>query len=184
MYREKAINEIEKLYKTVHKANEEYFLYWKSHTFLHGEWWLSVGLAIIPWMIWWRCIDRKKSARFMFTSFFIIIVCCWLDFFGVALGLWYYAGKLIPTIPSYAPWDFCLFPVTITLLIQTKPHIPPLKKAIFYGLAVSFIAEPLFEWTGLYTTVHWKYIYSFPVYILIYMTADWVSKRKSFETFP
>ena len=179
---EKNTHKIEEFYRIVHKANEAYFTYWKEHTFLHWDWWLSVGLTVLPWVIWWRWTDKANRARFMFTAFFIVIVCSWFDFCGVALGLWYYAGKVIPTIPSYAPWDFALFPVTMTLLIQFRPHISPLKKAIFYGLMVAFIGEPIFEWTGLYTKTHWQYSYSFPIYMLIYLSANWVSKRESFGT--
>lgn len=181
---EENTGKVEELYQIVHKANEAYFSYWEKHTFLKWDWWLSVGLTIIPWLIWWRWIDKINHARFMFAAFFIIIITSWFDFCGVTLGLWYYAGKVIPTIPSYAPWDFCLFPVTMTLLMQLKPYVSPLKKAVFYGLIVSFIGEPLFEWMGLYTRLHWEYAYSFPVYTLLYLAADWVSKRESFGVLP
>ena len=105
-----------------------------------------------------------------------------MDFIGVSLGFWYYTGKIVPSIPSYIPWDFCLFPVSMTFLMQFRPDISPLKKAIIYSGLVSFIGEPLFDLIGFYTMVHWEYLYSFPIYILIYLCADWVSKRKTFGT--
>lgn len=166
----------------VDRANDKYFYFWKKHTLLHWDWWFSLGLSIIPWIIWWKWRDKENTARFMFAAFFIVIISSFLDFFGVTLGLWYYAGKLIPTIPSYVPWDFCLIPVTMTLLMQIRPYISPFKKAVCYGAVTAFVGEPIFEWLNFYTPIHWKHIYSFPVYVLIYLAADWISKRTTFGT--
>jgi hypothetical protein len=91
------------IYKNVDLENDKYFSFWKEHTFLHWDWWVSLGLAIIPWVIWWKLRNKDTTARFMFANFFVIIICSWLDFIGVVLGLWYYTGKVIPTIPSYLP---------------------------------------------------------------------------------
>lgn len=175
--KEKIVGE---LYKEVDKVNDKYFNFWKEHTLLHWDWWVSLGLTIIPWLIWWKYRDKENTARFMFSAFFIVIISSWLDFMGVVCGLWYYTGKIIPSIPSYIPWDFCLVPVTMTLLMQIRPEGSPLKKAVLYGVLAAFIGEPLFELIGFYTRLKWENIYSFPIYILIYLCADWVSKRKSF----
>ncbi len=168
------------LYKEVDKANDQYFEFWKEHTFLHWDWWVSLGLTIMPWVIWWKFRDKENTARFMFSAFFIIIISSWLDFIGVVCGLWYYTGKFIPTIPSYIPWDFCLVPVSMTLLMQIRPEVSPVKKAVFYSAVVSFVGEPIFDFIGFYTRIQWEYIYSFPIYIVIYLCANWVSKRKTF----
>ncbi|MFD0824321.1 CBO0543 family protein [Neobacillus sp. M.A.Huq-85] len=149
---------------------------------MHWDWWLSLTLVIVPWIIWLIVTNKKTYARFMLSFFFILIISSWLDFFGVSLGLWYYSGKVIPTLPSYITWDFSLIPVTMTILMQIKPHISPLKKAIVYSTIVSFIGEPFFERLGFYTMENWEYIYSFPIYIIIYLCGDWVSKRNSFAT--
>ncbi|RFU66387.1 hypothetical protein D0469_17290 [Peribacillus saganii] len=170
----------EHFYQQVAQINEKYFEFWREHTFLQWEWWLSVGLSIIPWIIWWKYINKKSTARYMSAAFFIIIISSWLDFFGVVNGLWYYSGIVIPTIPSYVPWDLCLIPVTMTLFMQFKPHVSSIKKAIVYASLVAFVGEPVFDWIGLYEIVNWKHIYSFPIYAIIYLTADWITKRKSF----
>lgn len=175
---------VEGLYREVDRANDKYYDFWKEHTFLHWDWWLSLGLTLIPWAIWWKLSNKESRARFMFSAFYIIIISCWFNFLGVTLGFWYYTGKVIPSIPSYAPWDFCLVPVSMTIFMQFKPYISPFKKALVYGILVSFVGEPLFDLMGFYTMVHWEYYYSFPFYTIIYLSADWVSKRKSFKTFP
>ncbi|WHY94563.1 CBO0543 family protein [Neobacillus cucumis] len=170
------------LYKEVDKANDKYFDLWKEHTYLHWDWWFSLELTIIPWLIWWRYRDKENTARYMFSAFFIIIISSWMDFIGVVCGFWYYTGKVIPTIPSYVPWDFCIIPVSMTLFMQIRPEVSPIKKAVFFSALASFIGEPLSELVGFYTMIHWEYLYSFPIYIIIYLCADWVSKRKTFGT--
>ncbi|WP_425466189.1 CBO0543 family protein [Paenibacillus methanolicus] len=73
--------------------------------------------------------------QLLLASFTALIISSWLDFNGVILGLWYYTGLAIPTIPSYVPWDFCLLPVLIMFLIQVKPQLSAYwKAAIFRSL--------------------------------------------------
>lgn len=45
----------------------------------------------------------------------------------------------------------------------------------------TFIGEPLANWMGLYSPVHWRYIYSFPIYVANYMIAHYVSQSHSFK---
>ena len=61
-------------YKVIDQTNDKYFYFWKKHTFLHWDWWFSLGLAVIPWIIWWKWRDKENTARFMFAAFFIIII--------------------------------------------------------------------------------------------------------------
>jgi hypothetical protein len=170
-----------KFYREVEHANDQYFEFWLTNTFLQWEWWLSLALAIIPWIIWVKLIDKNKRARYLFAGFFIMIISSWLDFFGVVFGLWYYTGKLLPTIPSFIPWDLSLIPTTMTLMMHCKPSFSPLIKALIYGALVAFIGETLFDWLGFYRMVRWEHVYSFPIFVLIYLVADSLTKRKSFE---
>lgn len=151
-----------------------------KETFLHWDWWVSFILAITPWILWWKLRKHDSTFRLVFVAIFVLTLTSWFDFIGVIFGAWHYSGKLIPTIPSYIPFDFCLFPVIVTLMIQYKPNISTWIKALIFAAFSAFIAEPLFVWMRFYVLVHWKYIYSFPIYILIYLAADWMSKRKSF----
>ncbi|UNJ81252.1 hypothetical protein (plasmid) [Metabacillus dongyingensis] len=104
-----------------------------------------------------------------------------LDFLGVAFGKWYYTGKVIPTIPSYIPWDFVLIPVFVMFLIQFKPHWSPILKGILFAGVSSFVGEPFFKWLGFYVELEWSPFYSFPIYIVIYLISSRLSKVKSFQ---
>lgn len=65
--------------------------------------------------------------------------------------------------------------------IQCKPKLSPYIKATAFGAAAAFVIEQAAECLGLYKIIAWKHIYSFPIFILIYLAADWVSKRRHFE---
>ncbi|MBO1511202.1 hypothetical protein [Metabacillus bambusae] len=63
-------------------------------------------------------------------------------------------------------------------LIQNKPNINPFIKVIVFPVFPSFIAEPFLIWIGLYQPLNWKHIYSFPIYIGIYLLTNYISKRE------
>jgi hypothetical protein len=168
-------------YNRVTEANIDYFHYWQEETFLHWDFWISTGFAIIPWIIWFKLHKKESRARLLLVGLFVIIITCWFDFIGTIYGFWYYTGKNIPTIPSYAPWDFCIFPVVIMLLIQYKPKMKPWKKALIFSGLSTFIGEPLFWWLGLYVIEKWNLLYSFPIYFIIYLLAHKISRTKTFE---
>ncbi|WP_052522566.1 MULTISPECIES: CBO0543 family protein [Caldibacillus] len=126
------------------------------------------------------------SKKRKYPPSFICRCFCYADFcnpcyIGSALGLWYYTGKLTPSIPAWFPYNLCLLPVSVMFLIQAKPHIASWKKGVFYGLLTAFVGEPFFVWTGYYVMTGWEYIYSVPIYAIIFIFCDWLTKRDSFE---
>ncbi|WP_423798063.1 hypothetical protein [Neobacillus sp. SAB-20_R2A] len=92
------INNSEEFYERIHQVQVDYFYYWKEHTLWHKEFWLSLALAIIPWLIWFLIRKRGSEARLLLAGAFGIIVASWLDFLGIIFGLWHYSGRLLPTI--------------------------------------------------------------------------------------
>lgn len=176
---EKYIDLIKKQYEIVDKANTEIFHLWYENSFLGWEWWVNILLTFLPWIIWLKLRPKESSDRLLYIGFLVIIITCWFDFLGVTLGLWIYIHKVLPTIPSYAPFDFSIFPVTIMLLLQYKQHISPFLKALFFAIIGSFVGEPIFKWIGFYEEIHWSSFYSFPIYFLLFLFAYWVSKRRN-----
>ncbi|MBA2939744.1 hypothetical protein HZF08_15625 [Paenibacillus sp. CGMCC 1.16610] len=171
---------VKDVYHKVHEANEELFSFWKEDILFSWQWWVALGLIIIPWILWWLFRTKRSTSRLLFAGFFVLVISSWFDFFGIALGLWYYPVQVIPTIPSYLVWDFTVLTVIAMFLLQIKPKVNPLIKAGIYGGFNSFIGEPLFDWLGFYERLSWKYIYSFPIFCVIYLIAHYLSRRESF----
>ncbi|OIJ18748.1 hypothetical protein BKP45_15805 [Anaerobacillus alkalidiazotrophicus] len=173
--------QVENIYNLVAEANEKMFYVWKENILFTWQWWLSVALTILPWIFWIKFRKKDSTIRLLSAGLFVILISSWLDFFGISLGLWYYIYDVIYIIPNYFPWDFTLLPVTIMFLIQFKPNSNRYIKAIFFSLLASFVAEPFFIWIGMYQPKKWEHIYSFPIYIVIFLIADYISKRSSWE---
>ncbi|MFC0471891.1 CBO0543 family protein [Halalkalibacter kiskunsagensis] len=175
------IEKSREFYHQIHQIQMEYLKYWQENTLWHWEFWLSSALAVVPWVLWFLFRKRGSEARLLLVGSFTMLVTSWLDFLGVVFGVWHYSGKLLPTIPSFSPWDFSLIPVITMLWLQFKPTLHPFLKAIIYSTFISFIGEPLIEWIGLYSSGQWTPFYSFPIYIVIYLVAYRISKAKTFN---
>lgn len=178
---EEKIKKTNEFYEKIHQIEMEYYNYWKEHTLWHWEFWLSLVLTFSPWVLWFIFRKRGSEARLLLAGTFTLVVASTFDLFGVAFGLWHYSGKVMPIIPTFIPWDFSLIPVTMMLFLQYKPTLNPLLKAVIYSALASFVGEPLFEWVGLYTSENWSSLYSFPIYITIYLIAYRISKVKSYD---
>lgn len=175
------INGMERAYSLILQANHLMISLWLKNTFLHWQWWLGVCLAIIPWVLWLIFRKKESTNRLLFTGFFVMLIASWLDLMGILFGLWSYYHNVVPFSPAFVPWDFTLLPVSIMFLLQVKPQMSPIIKAIAFSIFSSFIGEPFFVWIGIYNPKHWEYIYSFPIVIVIYLVSDWFSKRPHFE---
>ncbi|WP_100010165.1 CBO0543 family protein [Lentibacillus sediminis] len=171
----------EEFFDRFDQLHDEYTQFWLDHIFLHWEWWISVILTIGPWVFWFFYRKKESTHRLLYAGFFSIILALSMDYLGTSLGLWHYTGKTFPSFPAWSPYHMSLVPVTIMFLIQAKPHIAPWKKGVFYGLLTAFVGEPIFVWAGFYVMTEWTYIYSVPIYALIFVICDRLANSKSFE---
>jgi len=175
------IEEVNEIYDKVSTANQEYFKIWKEDTLFHWDFWVSLLFTLLPIIFWIRFRKKESSNRLLFSGMFVFIISSWLDFLGVQLGKWYYTGKVIPTIPSYVPWDWFILPVFVMTLIQIKPRLSPFLKSLIFAGVNTWIGEPLFLWFGFYVMTDWHIYYSFPIYVIIYLIAHKLSKVTNFE---
>lgn len=173
---------VHQIYDTVHQANLELFQIWKNKMLVSWRWWLEAIFSFVTWGLWILYRKRESTGRLLHAGFTVIILCCWLDFIGVCMGLWYYPVKLVPTVPAYFLFDMCLFPVVIMFFIQFRPKWNPFMKACIFAGIAAFLGEPFFIWLKVYVPLHWKPIYSFPILIVIYLIAHYVSRIKSYRS--
>jgi hypothetical protein len=154
---------------------------WRSDILWTWKWWVSVALAVGPWVIWGFFVKKESKNRLLYSAVMIILISSWFDFLGTSMGLWAYSMPIIPTNPTFLPWDFSLIPVTTMLVLQYKPQINPFIKAIFISALTSYVGEPFFKWIGIYDPKEWRYTYSFIIYMGIYLFAHFISTREKFE---
>jgi hypothetical protein len=152
--------------------------HWLKEILWTWQWWLGVGLSIIPWVLWWKFHREENTYRLLGAGFFVMIVALSLDAIGIQLGLWSYHYEVLPFIPAYLPWDLVIMPVVILSLIEIKPSVSALLKAMIFGLGTSFVGESITRWLDLYEPNHWNTLYSLPIYIVIYLIAHWLTLQE------
>ncbi|RBW67832.1 CBO0543 family protein [Bacillus taeanensis] len=173
--------ELNKVFELMNKAQTLKWEVWQEYVIFTAHWWAGIFLTIIPWILWIFFHKKESTNRMLFVGFFIMLISSFLDFLGVRLGLWLYYYDIIPFIPAYFPWDCTLIPVLVMFFIEVKPKTNPLLKALLFGSLTAFVAEPLFEFVGLYKPLKWEHIYSFPIFTSLYLIAHFLSKRKNFQ---
>ncbi|MFD2970589.1 hypothetical protein [Peribacillus deserti] len=74
---------------------------WEQEVLFTWQWWLGIGLTIIPWIIWLIYRKKDSSGRLLYSGTFVALLSVTLDNIGVQLSLWNYLKA--PAIPAYFP---------------------------------------------------------------------------------
>src|SRR5665647_312015 len=142
--------------------------HWVKYEVFTWQWWIGVASVIIPLLLWWKVVDRRRLLEITAFGFMVNILATFLDVMGSELLLWNYTLRTLPQIPLLFPVDFILVPVFYMLIYQRyKPWKQFLLASTILALALAFVAEPLAVYIKQYQLIHWKFIYSFPIYIFI-----------------
>ncbi|KIL42350.1 hypothetical protein SD70_01515 [Gordoniibacillus kamchatkensis] len=152
---------------------------WLNDIVFTWRWWLAFMLTFMPWLLW--LIYRKKNSadRLLYVALTVMMVSVILNVVGDQFGLWHYRYNLVPIMPTYFPWDFTVLPVAVITALQIKPRANPWLKGAIFASVSAFVGEPFFQWIGVYRLVHWRPVYSLPIYVAIYMLANWMLVRRN-----
>ncbi len=151
---------------------------WITDNLWHWQWWFMIALILVPWIIWWRLVNKWRLTEIFLFGMLILITASWMDELGTELQLWFYPFKIIPWYPQFVPVNYTVLPVTYMLIYQHYPNWRSYIMAITAMAAIySWIAEPLLSYMGIYKLIIWHYSYSFPLYILIGFTHRWFLER-------
>jgi hypothetical protein len=170
---------MEKNAELFRQAYNEKFQIWLDHVLFTWRWWMGVLIIVFCIWVWLRWRKRESADRLLYAGFFTAIIATLLDLNGNFFGLWDYSYEVLPAA-AYLPWDLFLIPTVVMLLLLYKPDINPWIKAIFLGALTSFVGLPLLTWLGVYQPLNWYYIYSFPIQMVIYLLAHFISRREKF----
>lgn len=176
------VDHMRRIFKTTVNLNDKLIHIWMRDIVFTWQWWITVGLLVLPWAIWLLLRKKESSDRLLYAGLYVFLMTLVLDSLGNSFGSWHYYVAPLPYLHLfYLPWDLTLFPVLTMLFLQYKPHLSPYLKALIYSLGISFIAEPFFVWIRIYDPSNWKHYYSVPFYFVIYLIAHFVSRKKGFD---
>lgn len=154
---------------------------WAQEIVFTWRWWLGVILTVLTWLFWMRFHNKESRNRLLTAGFFVMALSVSLDAIGVQVGLWSYRYEVLPFIPAYVPYDLALMPVVVMLLIQFKPEYSAFKKSIAFGLLSAFVGEPFIVFLDIYKPLEWQFVYSLPIYMMIFLIAHWLTFSNKYQ---
>ncbi|MFD1739677.1 CBO0543 family protein [Bacillus salitolerans] len=160
---------LEELLKAEKSYYDILYTHWHHRELFTIRWWFLVILSILPPIIWWKLLDKKRSFEILVFGLFLGTIASILDSIGSTTLLWFYPVRLSPYLyPQFYPYDVSLVIIPFMLAFQycteTKKFI---VVVVVVAAFIAFIAEPFMAWIGVYQQLTWEHIYSFVIYIAI-----------------
>ncbi len=150
---------------------------WLKHDMFTYQFWLLVILLVFPWFIWWKFADRKRLVEILLYGLFVATFATIFDELGAQLNLWEYPIDIEPLFPRLIPINLTALPVIYMFIYQYFSEWKSFLMAnVVMAAILSFIAENIFEWLGIYEMLKWEHYYSFPIYILMALFLKWLMK--------
>ena len=143
---EEQLEELSRLNELQKELTIGWIKYWNQYS-SYNDWhfWLLVVLTVLPLVVLFFFIDRRRMFHLGFLGFSVHILHSYVDVAAVQFVKWTYPYKLIPIFPISFAFDASFIPVTCMLVYQwTLNH-----KKNFYLYATipafffAFIAKPL-----------------------------------------
>lgn len=151
--------------------------HWLHHDLFSPQWWLLLFFIIVPWLVWWVLVDRKRLLEILLYGLTVAILASYLDAILTESTFWHYEVTLLPVWPRFITANFTVLPVTYMFLYQYFESWKTFFIAsVIMAALYAFVAEPALQWAGIYTPLGWKYIYSFTLYIIIALTLRWLTE--------
>ncbi|MGE5415555.1 MAG: CBO0543 family protein [Acidobacteriota bacterium] len=142
---------------------------WLINDFLTWRWLVQLAFLVIPWFAWWKLVDRKRLPEILFFGILVSLGCVSSDAIGIQLGLWSYPYRLIPGVYYIASADFGILPVSFMMFYQHFYGRYGVSGAVLLALGCSYIGEPLYVWLGFYDPLYWRYSYTLPIYLALFL---------------
>lgn len=157
--------------------------HWLKYEVYSPQFWLLAGLLIIPWILWFKLVDRKRLMEIIVYGLIISTVVTILDELGCQLNLWEYLYDIEPLFPRLVSINLSVLPIGYMLIYQ---YFDKWKFFIAASTVLaafnSFVGEPLMQALKVYVMLNWKHIYSFPIYILLAILfkalLNWIISKK------
>jgi hypothetical protein len=160
------------------ELHELYLKHYAEKELFSVTWWINIALLLIPLIIWWKMVDKKRLPEIMIFGFACNVFAAFLDVFLTDYLLWEYPVRVVPQISLFVPVDYVIVPVVGMYLYQKFPKWGPFLLASTLASAfMSFICEPLAVAINMYKLLTWRYVYSFPIYIAINAAFKFFTQR-------
>jgi len=159
------MNELIEIHEKYAHLQKDYFM---EHALFSWQWWFQIFITVALWIIWAFLVDKRRMKSILITGLLASIITLVLDDIGLSMALWVYPYHLHPFSSQLYAADLAIIPITYMLLYQYfrkwQRYIAAITVLVLFGV---FVAEPFFIKSNLYLPLHWKPLYSLPIYLMI-----------------
>ncbi|HEY0829273.1 MAG TPA: CBO0543 family protein [Bacilli bacterium] len=159
------------------KFNELSQQHWEENVFLTWRWWSLLAFLIVPWVIWWKLVERNRKQELLVYGFSVSLLAFTLDSIGSNLDLWEYPYTLFHGLPLLFALNISFLPVSLMLIYY---YFTSFKRFLIANVIAAFVfalgGQQIFEWMGFYNLHNWRHIYSVPVYMVMTLSAYGIVK--------
>jgi len=148
---------------------------WLHKVVFTYQWWILIALTVLPIILWWRLVDRKRLFEIMTYGLLVALVTGFLDAIGVETDAWDYEYDLVPLLDVLIVYDISALPVTYMLIYQYFHAWRAFAIAhIIVSFVFAFVFEPILMWLDIYHPLKWEHIYSFWGYFILAIFLRWI----------
>jgi hypothetical protein len=166
--------------KEMEQALSKFWMeYWRQYSNA-GTWqfWVNVILLIVPLLVLYKLLDRKRAFQIGFYGLNIHIWFTHFDSFGTSHGYWEYPYKIMPFLPVSFTLDASLVPVAFMLVYQWSVNRN--RNSYLYliatGVIFAFILKPVMHALNLFKLYEGtNYFHLFIVYVLVSLISLWIT---------
>ncbi|MCM3715647.1 hypothetical protein M3212_09270 [Alkalihalobacillus oceani] len=160
------------------ELTKAYKEYWKLHSgFDAWQFWFNLALLIIPLIVLYFKIDKKRAFLLGFYGFNIHVWITYIDSIGIRHGFWGYPHQILVEVSSNLGLDASLVPVSFMLMYQwtLKHNKNYYLYAILLAAVFSFICKPIFIAIGLLRLYEGTLFYMFFLYIVVLLFSKFIT---------
>lgn len=152
-------------------------VHWLKESLFTYQWWLLLVLSVVPWIVWWKLVDKKRLSQIALFGFIIITFVIVISPIGRNLSAWQYPHRLYWSLSTpYFPYELALIPIAYMLIYQYTSNWRTYILALIYNSVVFFGFEILFLRLDLIREYWWNPIYSLISFNIIALLVRWLSE--------
>lgn len=156
---------------------------WLHHDLFTWQWWVLVAALVLPWLIWWRYVDKTSLQEILLVGLLMVIWSSYLDAVLTELGLWYYHYWVVPLWPRLIAANFTIIPIGYMLIYQIyRPWPSYLVALATLSVVFAIPTEKILIWADIFEIHEWRHIYGVPIFfamgILVKLVVSFLVRRQ------
>src|SRR5699024_11940600 len=101
--------------------------------------WLLLVIAIVPWFIWWRYVDKERIIEISLIGLLSMVIVTCLDIIGTSFAFWTYGFKVVQMLTTMSTVDMTLLPILNMFIYQLFPKRTSYLIVIIFFFFIRFI---------------------------------------------